>query len=219
MIEISNNIGHTAENMEKLVETAGRLNGLLDQIEMVASRTSLMALNASIEAARAGDAGLGFAVVAKEVGKLATQCRQAAEQTRELTVAITSESKSLYKGLNESAELSRCHVIQGQRDLTTLMESISDFGMANQETISEVSRRSKEISNSLGRVVTAFQFQDMLRQRLEHVAAPLLDLRQQLCELADIPVEDHPELIVPGAPPELQVVTYATDDMDIELFG
>lgn len=219
MIGLADDIATSATGMQQLVDTAGRLNGLLDQIEMVASRTSLMALNASIEAARAGEAGLGFAVVAKEVGKLATQCRHAAEETRELTLAITSGSKTLYGSLHHAAVTSTERVRQGQEDLSLLMNTIREFGQQSDETIGQASERSAGISQSLNRVVTAFQFQDLLRQRLEHVAAPLLEMRTQLCHLAGLPVEEGRRMQVPGAPPELTIVTYSMPESDVELFG
>lgn len=219
MIDVSADIAGFASNMERLMETETRLNGLLDQIELVASRTSLMALNASIEAARAGEAGMTFAVVAKEVGKLATQSRKAAEETRELTHAITSESKELFNQLQSSSQASRERAQQGQSELNELMMCISEFGVRNRETIGTVSERSTGISNSLNRVVTAFQFQDLLRQRLEHIAVPLMEMRRTFCDFAGLPTDDSYSLQSNGAAPELTVVTYSAPESDVELFG
>ena len=155
----------------------------------------------------------------KEVGKLATQSRSAAVETRELTLAITSESEALYQSLHHSASESTDKVQKGQAELTRLMESIREFGERSGATIEVVSEKSEGISQSLNRVVTAFQFQDLLRQRLEHVAVPLLQMRDSLFSFAGMDSGDSTILAVPGAPPELMVVTYSSPESDVELFG
>lgn len=71
----------------------GKINEMVDLISEIASQTNLLALNASIEAARAGDAGRGFAVVAEEIGKLATQSNESAEQIKSVAHEIGVQSK------------------------------------------------------------------------------------------------------------------------------
>ncbi|MDR1978337.1 MAG: methyl-accepting chemotaxis protein [Synergistaceae bacterium] len=82
---------NSREQMERIVDAMGKISATSQQIEnviksieQIASQTNLLALNASIEAARAGEAGRGFAVVAGEFGKLASQCAEAANDTKKL---------------------------------------------------------------------------------------------------------------------------------------
>ena len=221
MLSTAKEIADSAIEMQNLVEVATNLNGLLDQIENVADQTSLLSLNASIEAARAGDAGRGFAVVATEVRKLADKSRAAAEDTRGLTEAITRQSSVIYKRLGDSAVRSRDEGVAAQAELISLMATIRESSNSNQAVVSNLSEKSLAISQSLGRVVTAFQFQDLLRQRLEHVAYPLAELRSELYLEAGL---DAPSLNfelpnAPGATPDLMVVSYQSDDDNIELFA
>lgn len=79
------------EEMRHIKKISGEIEAIITSIEEIASQTSLLALNASIEAARAGDAGRGFAVVADQIGKLATDSAQAVVNTRELIEKTVEE--------------------------------------------------------------------------------------------------------------------------------
>ncbi len=221
MLSTSREVAGSALQMQGLVEITGRLNGLLDQIEGVAKKTALLSMNASIEAARAGDAGRGFAVVANAVRNLSSQSHEAAEETRRLTESITQQSTEICHQLAHAAKKSRDEGYQAQSELIQLLATIREADEMSQEMVQDLSDRSLSISRSVGKVVTAFQFQDLLRQRLEHVATPLGQLRVEILQEAGLPVPEI-DLHLPDAPgiaPFLTVVSYAGDDDNIELFA
>ena len=85
-----------AQSMQQLSTAAQKIGGVVRLIQEVAQRTQLLSFNASIEAARAGDAGLGFAVVASEV-------KQLSQQTSDATSEITSEIAAVQKATIEAA--------------------------------------------------------------------------------------------------------------------
>ncbi|MEO1039317.1 MAG: globin-coupled sensor protein [Pseudomonadota bacterium] len=95
--EASNETRRTGETMEKLSVAATKIGEIVNLIESVAEQTNLLALNATIEAARAGEAGKGFAVVASEVKSLAAQTAQATEE-------ISSQIGGVQTVVNEAVE-------------------------------------------------------------------------------------------------------------------
>lgn len=76
------------EQIEEIGSTSHEIIGILDAIKSIADQTKMLGLNAAIEAARAGDAGKGFGVVAEEIRKLSESSKQTAEQIRQLTRVI-----------------------------------------------------------------------------------------------------------------------------------
>ncbi len=114
--------------MHHIKEISEEIEVIVTSIEEIASQTSLLALNASIEAARAGDAGRGFAVVADQIGKLATDSAQAVVSTKEL---ISKTVEEVDKG-NQVTE----DTVVGFERIISELENFAEASKAN----SEVSR-------------------------------------------------------------------------------
>jgi methyl-accepting chemotaxis protein len=97
--DVSQQIAHSSGQIAGLVARADEINGITSVIKNIASQTNLLALNAAIEAARAGEQGRGFAVVADEVRQLAQRTAQATEEITTMVADIQSDTASAVDGM------------------------------------------------------------------------------------------------------------------------
>ncbi|WP_425336411.1 methyl-accepting chemotaxis protein [Synechococcus elongatus] len=111
ILRIRETVAETTRKVKKLAESSQEISKIVALISQVASRTNLLALNASIEAARAGQAGRGFAIVADEVRQLADRAAKSSKEIEQIVLKIQSETGLVMTAMEEGTQ----QVIQGTR--------------------------------------------------------------------------------------------------------
>ena len=139
MDEIREQINETARSIKRLGESSMEIGNVVEIINNIADRTSILALNASIQAAMAGEAGHGFAVVAEEVQRLAESSSNSTQQIDNLVKSIQAEIKDVSSRMDESIG----KVVQGSK--------LADGAYGKLQEIESVSNQLADLIESITR--------------------------------------------------------------------
>ncbi|WP_421852145.1 HAMP domain-containing methyl-accepting chemotaxis protein [Marinomonas sp.] len=155
---LAKNLGITSEAMAHLKERTDNVGNVLEVIKSVAEQTNLLALNAAIEAARAGEAGRGFAVVADEVRGLASRTQSSAKEIEDLIIELQSGAQESLDNMLKSRDSSNDNATKAKEVLDLFskisekMSSIQDMGIQIATASEEQSQVSEEINKNVENV-------------------------------------------------------------------
>ncbi|EOV7449195.1 Methyl-accepting chemotaxis protein CtpH [Vibrio vulnificus] len=156
--QIQNSVSSTAESIEQLKTFSLDINSVIEVIANVSEQTNLLALNAAIEAARAGEQGRGFAVVADEVRNLAAKTQQSTENIKSLIERLQSKAEETNIEMNNNLQLVNNSqkavemVTDSFRVISDSVNAISDVNTLVATASEEQSAVSLDISNNIDNV-------------------------------------------------------------------
>jgi methyl-accepting chemotaxis protein len=160
----------TLAGMRTMVELSDQMRVMTVQVSRVAAQTRLLALNAAIEAARVGEAGSGFQVVAGEVKELADLSGATGRQIEQMVDKI-SEAINLALSTAEATAVAETTTVHEANDkVQTVLDDLRGFVDGLQNSSDDLGRTATEIKDEIAQSLVHFQFQDRIGQRLGHVA-------------------------------------------------
>jgi methyl-accepting chemotaxis protein len=191
MARIAGKVQESARTVESLGVRSEQIGQIVGTIEDIADQTNLLALNAAIEAARAGEQGRGFAVVADEVRALAERTTRATREIGEMIKAIQGETKNAVSAMEEGV----LEVERGTNDaarsghaLEEILAQVSDVtGQINQiaTAAEEQTATTNEISGNMQRITEVVQETAGSSQMTAQAASRLSELAGELQGIVD----------------------------------
>lgn len=157
--------------VQQLAETAQKIGTITLTIEDIASQTNLLALNAAIEAARAGEAGKGFAVVADEVRALSSRTSKSTQEITKMVMQVQADAKVANDAMQQSA---------------AVMDQISVETGKMHSVLSEVTDKVREVNSQINQIATAAEEQSTATAEISTNMKGITDGSHRLAEQVEL---------------------------------
>lgn len=161
ILSLRSTVGETAKKMKRLGESSQKISQVVALIDEIALKTNLLAINASVEASRAGEQGQGFTVVAEQVGALAEQSAAATKEIAQIVASIQAETQEVAVAMEggiaqvvdstnlvETTKNRLQKVLEKSQDINHLMQSISETTISQAKTSKVVTRLMQAVTQT-----------------------------------------------------------------------
>lgn len=192
---LASQVTTATELMDQVLADSEKIDSILEVIEGVAEQTNLLALNAAIEAARAGEQGRGFAVVADEV-------RHLAQRTQGSTLEIHTMIEKLQLGISQAATSMQ----QGRRQTTESVEHVHNAQAALEKISAAVTR----ITDMNASIASAAEQQSAVAEEIDRNVNNINDITQQVSQNANLTNSASQELALLSEQLQTQVGSFKT---------
>ncbi len=164
MRSISDSVGETAHKVEQLGKSSDRIGEIVGVIDDIADQTNLLALNAAIEAARAGEQGRGFAVVADEVRKLAERTSKATKEIAEMIKSIQAETSNAVQAM-----------ASGTSQVAEGVATTNEAGRA----LADIIRVAEQVGDMVAQIATASTQQSSATEQINTTVEQIAKITQE----------------------------------------
>jgi len=198
LIQISKQSVETVHRIDDMVEHMDGVFRLLSDVKNIAEQTNLLALNAAIEAARAGEAGRGFAVVADEVRQLSMRSNKLNEEIISGVNAGKQAIAAVRETVGAMASRDMNVAIVGKERVDEAFKSSEKYNLFVAEQIGHLGEISDSITADVGNAVRCLQFEDMVTQSMGAAEAHLQRLNELeliLERLVDLSISPDNEML------------------------
>lgn len=166
-----------ADRVQQLRTLAAGVEKGINQVDSIAMNVRLLALNAKIEAARAGDHSDGFAVVASEMERCAGESSAIADDIQEAAKELMSTLTSVAHALRDEADSAAADMEASRGAIEDALRNVARTHDAVHEHLAEAGRMNRDFARDISAAVVALQFQDRVSQRIGHVVEALDKMR------------------------------------------
>lgn len=226
LVEVSEHSIAAVHNIQDMSEQLDQVFLFIADIRKLSEQTNLLALNAAIEAARAGEAGRGFAVVADEVRNLSHSTNELNNKIRSQVELAQGSIDEVTEKVGKIATLDMNLAIDSKSQVDDMLEELDTLNdMVSHEAV-DVGHISKSVANEVKQCTIALQFSDIISQQAEHAkhGIELLQSIKQLLEQYDVLDEEKLSILkqdlrnLQSSEQHTKAQQESMDEGDIELF-